>query len=239
MFGADKKHILFCPLEKWHPLHLANEKPRFTFASYSYTSQTDGYVNFPADLHVDLGETQGLGHSLYLLCRLIAEHHSGYDFLSLFNGDVLFDFASINRMYRIADALNLNWYQPALSHSSFYSHDFTLTQPGLTLHKVQFCELMCFTIPMQIVQSIANHNLYSLSGWGMDWHLIPYLLSKANITGDLTPYVIDACQVDHLKELEDGRNKVYSNGLTAYEELKHLERAISTLATQNENQCTP
>lgn len=230
MFCSSRRHIVFQPVEKWSPMFLRDCDPSFRFVSYSYASDTEKrFSYFDSDEHFELGDTEGLGHTFFLLCKLAASKKLDFDMVTIINGDVMYKFSDLEAMFHYADRLALNWFQPALSIDSYFSHDFTLVQPGRLSHAGVFVELMCFTLPMAAIKFIAELGIYSQSGWGMDWHLIPYSLKQVMPQANNAPTIIDLCQIAHLNPLEAGREKIYPNGLTAYEELQSLKASIEKL----------
>lgn len=204
--------------------------PTFRFFSYTYSSSCVSKVgHFQSDHHISLGNTLGLGHTFNKLCHFVAQNVTDIDMVTFVNGDVMYRFSDMVAMHHLADRLLFNWYQPSLSLDSFFSHDFTLVQPGRLFHSSEFIELMCFTLPYSVVCFIASLDIYSLSGWGMDWHVIPHAFEMVTPAGNNTPTVFDMCQIGHLKRLEEGREKVYQNGLTAYQELQVIKNQVAQL----------
>jgi hypothetical protein len=75
--------------------------------------------------------------------RLYPELLRSYEFIGLFDDDLIASQEDIERLFRVGRAHNLDLFQPALSWDSHFSYAATLAQKGYRLRFTNAVEMMC------------------------------------------------------------------------------------------------
>jgi len=129
-----------------------------------------------------------------------------YDYVALFDDDLLIDAEGISRLFEIAAAHDLKIAQPALTLGSHFTYGALLQHRGFLLRYVTYIEMMCPIFRTDILRTIAP--LYDMgyeSGIDLIW---------CNLVHE-TPRdfaVIDAVPVEHTRPVGTGKA---ANGFVA------------------------
>lgn len=211
-----KRNLVVIPQENFGMFIDANVENEFDLVTYSYNGfESIQDYTYPLEryLHIKL-ITEFWGESFFNLCLKLVK--LDFDHVLFLNGDIKISVSTINKLFEVASKDELDFFQASLSHCSFYSHDFLLNNPFKKIEKVPFVEVMMPGLSKKVVAEIVNLNLYSISGWGMDFCLFPYIEKKIKAHGQ---YCIHECIATHTKPVES-HNMKFSNGKSANEELE-------------------
>lgn len=139
-----------------------------------------------------------------------------YAYIGIFDDDVLIRISDINRTVSVGEASNFASFQPSLARSSYIAHDFTVNQPLSTARQVSWVEIMIPIIKTNLFLAATPFLSSNISSWGIDCYVLPMLAITENISG--CHAVVDVGIATHLRRLRSDK-KIYSNGLTARQEL--------------------
>lgn len=128
-----------------------------------------------------------------------------YDYVALFDDDLLIDSIALDKMFDIARTYDLKIAQPALTPDSFFSYAALLHHPGFLLRYVTYIEMMCPVFRADILERIAP--LFEMgyeSGIDLIWCNL--------VTETARDFaVIDAVTVKHTRRVGVGKA---ANGFT-------------------------
>ncbi len=102
--------------------------------------------------------------------RANAELISRYDYVALFDDDLIISAADMKRLFDIAAEYQLKISQPALSHDSYFTFAALLHDPAFRLRYVNYIEMMCPVFRADVLAEIKP--LYELgfeSGIDLIW----------------------------------------------------------------------
>lgn len=218
-----KRAIVVSPDKVAGLLLLPDSDPNFDLITFSYDGSdlgTDLMNNLKSVQHFAFLSEQW-GQSFLKLCHLVS---SKYDVVCFMNSDLYVSISNMNNFFDIVDLYNLDFSQPSLSINSYHSHEHTLNIPGGGIKEVPFIEIMMPCLSSQVINEICRINLTTISGWGLDVYLFPYIQRKLKLK---QPAVIHDCVVTHCKPVSS--NYIYSDGLTAHEQMVFLRDAIKNL----------
>jgi len=197
--------------------------PEFTVISYSYDESSSlSFIDpmFHAQ-HLALNSV-ALGDSFNQLIKRIK--FDPYELVGFLSEDVATNVSDINKLFKIAKKRNLTLFQPSLSYQSYSSHSFTLyNSKYFSPRESPWVEFIFPFFSSKILEEIAKYPTYSVSAWGVDSILLPFLNKKIH---NSKPYIIDQIQVTHLDPIKSG-NKVYPSGFTAMDEEFNIFKLIS------------
>jgi hypothetical protein len=146
--------------------------------------------------------------------RLVLEITDDYDSVAFICDDVLVSSSQVNTLLTIGQAHGLDWWSPAYSHCSFFSHYFMLSQPGRMIRSVDFLEWNCVLFSRKALLALQSGLRGSISGWGYDEYLVPHLLREAGATRFA---LVDSVVVRHCRPITS-HHRTFSNNLTAKDE---------------------
>ena len=197
--------------------------PEFAIISYSYDkSPSLSFIDPMFHVHHYALTSFALGDSFYQLIKRI--RLDSYDLVGFLSEDVSTNVSDINKLFKIAKKRSLTLFQPSLSYQSYSSHLFTLNNRHYSSPRE--CPWVEFIFPFfssEILQEIAMYPIYSVSSWGVDSILLPFLNTKIH---NSKPYIIDQVQVTHLDPIKSG-NKPYPSGVSAMDEEFNTFKLIS------------
>jgi hypothetical protein len=218
-----KRALIVNPDAEFGSLLYKDANPDFELITFSYANK-DLNLDLLNGLHPHAHykfESEFWGESFFRLCNLI---NGKYDVVCFFNSDLYVGVSSLNHFFEMVDFYNLDFSQPSLSWNSYISHEHTKHIPGAGVVEASFIEIMMPCLSAAVISEIVNLKLYTISGWGLDCFLFPYIQRKLNL---LPPAIIHTCQVCHSKPISS--NIIYSNGLSAYAEMINLGDRIKSL----------
>lgn len=226
-----RRHCLVLPQESHVSLINFDKELTCDLITYSYRNEPRcaARVAHPVAEHLAF-KSEFFGESLNILSKQLSDQDltRKYDQFLILNGDLMCTSSAINRLLSLADEHALEWFQPSLTRNSFYSHAFTL-QDRVVGHKPyryeSFCEVMCFSCPNRIIDLISEIPTLSISGWGIDKYLIPYLLLKGYPGRRIRAAIVDEVAVTHINPVSSNA-RVFSSGLTAAQEMAEIRRMI-------------
>jgi len=198
-------------------------EPDFDLITFSYDgSQLDPLLmNSLVSKDHYAFQSEMWGQSFHTLCGLIG---GKYDVVCFMNSDLYVGVSSLNNFFELFDLFELDFAQPSLSANSYISHNHTLNVSTSTVLEVQFIEIMMPCLSSKVINEINRIGMTTISGWGLDCYLFPYIQKKLNLR---PPAVIHACQVMHIKPVSS--NILYSDGLTAQEQANKLRDLLNAL----------
>jgi len=226
-----RRHCLVLPQESHVSLITFDKELKCDLVTYSYRGEPRCVkrIAHPVTEHFTF-KSEFFGESLHILTKQLSilGLTKKYDQFLILNGDLMCTSSAINRLLALADEHSLEWFQPSLTRNSFYSHGFTL-QSGIDRHRPyryeSFCEVMCFSCPGIILDLISELPVLSISGWGIDNYLIPYLFLKGYPERRIRAAIIDEVAVTHINPVSSNA-RVFSSGLTARQEMAEIRRMI-------------
>jgi hypothetical protein len=127
------------------------------------------------------------------LLREHAEVVGAYDYVALFDDDILADAATLSRMFALAAQHELKICQPALTHRSYFTFAAVLRHRGLRLRYVNFVEMMCPVFAIETLR--ARQPLFELgyeSGIDLVW-------CNLGTPGPRDFAILDAAAVEHTR----------------------------------------
>jgi hypothetical protein len=231
-FNIEKKararKLVVIPIESFGSLILEDVPPSFDLITYSYTGDSEVvassyFENIKAINHLSF-KTEFFGQSLKHLVDNIAKE-ACYDLIMFLSGDVMISVSSINACLFIADKHGLDVYQPSLSLDSFYSHKHLLNKPGLILEEVIFTESMMLGLSMRALNAIKDENQFPISSYGIDTHLLPYIIKKRNW---INPCVVHMSIARHCRPVNSSE-MTFSNGKSAMSEMREMAQRYPML----------
>jgi hypothetical protein len=215
-----RRAVIYTPLSDMGSLIYNDAKANFDFFTFSYEdSDIDiskmGGANIAQHFKF---KSEFWGESFLKLCNLI---NNRYDVVLFMNSDLYVSISELNKFFDINDLFMLDFSQPSLSFNSYYSHVHTMNIPGAGVVEVPFIEIMMPCLSTVVINEICRIGLTTISGWGIDNLLFPYIKDKLNLKN---PAVIHDCSVLHVKPVESSRQ--YSDGLTAIEQMNKLREHL-------------
>lgn len=161
------------------------------------------------------------GESFLKLCNLVNHR---YEVVCFMNSDIYVSVSSLNKFFEINDLFALDFSQPSLSLNSHYSHLHSRHIPGGGVIDVPFIEIMMPCLSANVINEICRIGVTTISGWGLDVALFPYIKNKLNLKN---PAVIHDCTVIHIKPIESFR--IYSDGLNPNEQMDYLKKYLDSV----------
>jgi hypothetical protein len=118
-----------------------------------------------------------------------------YDYVALFDDDLIIDSAAVSRLFDIVAELDLKIAQPALSLKSYFSYACLLRHPGFKARYLNYVEMMCPVFRRDVLERVAP--VFALgyeSGIDLIW---------CNLVGrgERDFAVIDAVTIDHVRPI--------------------------------------
>lgn len=212
-----RRAVIVSPMPEMGVLIYNDGKPDFDIFTYAYDESELDYSKMnglnPIDHYKFVSEFWG--ESFLKLCKFI---NNRYEVVCFMNSDLFVTVTSLNKFFEINDLFSLDFSQPSLSDNSYYSHLHTKNIPGGGVVEVPFIEIMMPCLSNTVINEICKINKTTISGWGLDVYLFDYIRKKLTLT---KPAVIHDCEVVHIKPIES--NRIFSDGLSAYEQMKELE----------------
>ena len=165
--------------------------------------------------------TEFKGHLLRELYAYLKDNDS-YQYIGIIDDDIRIKISDINQLLSIAEANQLDSFQPSLTHDSDHSFQFNLHQAGVELLSVPWVEIMCPFYRKELFDACYPLCEDNITSYGIDKYAVPFYQQLLNMKSTA---VIHAVQITHLKVVTDG-DKRFSNGLTARQEGERLRKAI-------------
>jgi hypothetical protein len=154
------------------------------------------------------------------LHNLICQHRAEilqYDYVWLPDDDLAADKKTVNRMFDLCSALQLELAQPALSEGSYFSHPITLANNSFLMRYTNFVEIMAPVFSRAFLQRCVASFNENASGHGLDY-LWPTWTSGPYHAG-----ILDACPVRHTRPLGGPLYEtIAAQGKTAAQDLPKL-----------------
>ncbi|MEY5002544.1 MAG: hypothetical protein RL678_353 [Pseudomonadota bacterium] len=216
--------LVVSPFVKWGELIQEDARREFDLIFYSYEElplthyqrtkiEPDGFLSFRSEF---FGES---------IVKIYRELYSKYEVIMIVNSDVYCEVSTINTMFNLGDLYGLDFFQPAHSPNGYISHPHLVRQNILDVREVSHIEIVAFALSKKAIEHVLELGIYSISGWGMDNILFPYIQQKYGLKKSA---VIDCCTIFHLKENESGSMR-FSNSLTAAEEMELIAGIVEKL----------
>ncbi len=124
-----------------------------------------------------------------------------YDYIWLPDDDLLTDCSTINELFTLSSAFNAKISAPALSKTSFYSHEITLQNDSFFARATSFIEIMMPCLRRDVLDICLPSIGTSKSGygWGLDF-LWPNMLNYDGLI------IFDQLTVEHTRPIGATRN---------------------------------
>jgi hypothetical protein len=218
-----RRALILAPDPQFGLLISRDVEPNFDLITFSYDSSplNPELLNGISSLEHFSFQSEFWGESFLNLCKLIVDR---YDVVCFMNSDIYAQVNHLNRFFDINDIFRLDFSQPALSRSSFYSHEFTLFNPLQSVVMCPFVEIMMPCLSNAVIREIVKINLTTISGWGIDIHLFPFIQRRLGLR---PPAIVHECVVIHCKPVES--NRIYSDGLSASQQASKLQLQLNYL----------
>lgn len=145
--------------------HAADRRFDVLLSAYSKSVMDPGLPGVTVEYRP---ETKVAGYAAVFAAH--ADLIARYDYVALFDDDLLIDSAEIMRMFEIASSQNLKIAQPALTHDSHFTFGALLRDQAFRLRYVNYIEMMCPIFRADVFQAIKP--LFSLgyeSGIDLIW----------------------------------------------------------------------
>ncbi|MFM8710340.1 MAG: hypothetical protein ACKOC7_03600, partial [Sphingomonadales bacterium] len=158
-----------------------------------------------------------------LLLRLqAATAPLSYRYIGILDDDQQISVAAINRLLQVASELKADTFQPSVDPASYYSHRRFLQKQGALPEAVGWIEIMSPFLRKAIFDLAAPFYPQSISSYGIDRCVYPYLQRKHNMD---RCFLVHEVAVRHLKPVTSGL-KLLSNGLDPLQEYERLRSDI-------------
>ena len=165
--------------------------------------------------------TEGKGQIIFAIASITSHKKGGY--VGIFGDDILIRVSDINRAIKIARKKSFASFQPSLSKSSDYNFNFTTTNYKRTIfptfHRyriVPWIDIMMSIMKSELLTSSIPFLRNNITASGLERYVFPMVSITYGISGKHA--VIDAAIATRLRGMGTDE-KIYSNGMTAYEEL--------------------
>ncbi len=213
--------VVVCWDGKSAPLQAVNfdHDPRFDLLAFDYSGRSTG-TEIPNIGRLLSRRTEGKGQVCQEVVAYLQACGRSYDYVGIIDDDIIIKISDINHMLHIARLLNLDAFQPSLSHDSASSHNLTRHRENIILHWVPWIEIMTPFYRVPLFMAGAPFYGHSWSSWGIDCFVMPMVQKITNMT---RAAVINAVMASHMRPLSGG-GKVQSNGLTALQEMAQICR---------------
>ena len=201
-----------------------DKKPEFDIVVFDYGS------NVPYDQYYDIKfdvNTECKGDLFVQGIDTILNTYGKFDRMCFFDDDIVIKISMIETLFELAKDHKLDLFQPSLSHDSYYSHKFTLTQ-GKGMRNIDWVEVMMpgfsyeFTTKLHEQLKILDLKYNIKSGWGIDKYTFPHILNSM----DGTCMISDDIVASHINPVAS-KNRIFSNGKNAHQELELIKRHYS------------
>ena len=108
---------------------------------------------------------------------------SQYEYIGLYDDDVIIDYCSMNSSFDFAKEKNFKAFQISLAAGSESSYKCTQNMPGVVYTNTNFIEVMCPVFHrdtlVKVMELINKYDIYT--GWGLDYVLSEWLGSHVNV----------------------------------------------------------
>lgn len=196
--------------------------PEFTILLFNYSGNAEvpklpqgkSYVHY---LSI---KTEFKGSMLVELSKWAKPH--AYRYIGIMDDDQQISCSGINTVLGMAHQHQFDAFHPSVSQGSFLSHARFLQQKNQDWEHVDWIEIMSPFLRKEVFESGAPFYKLSISSYGIDCFVFPFLLRKLNFS---KPALVHAVSVKHLKPVTDGSRK-FSNGLDARQEGELVRTAI-------------
>lgn len=216
--------VVVSPFVKWGELIQEDVRRDFDLIFYSYEGhpvtcyqqtkmEPDGFLSFSSEF---FGES---------IVKIYSELYPKYDVVMIVNSDVYCEVSTLNKLLNLGDLYSLDFFQPAHSPNGFVAHPHLVRQLSEDIREVPHIEIVAFALSKKAIQRVLELGIYSVSGWGMDTILFPYIQQRYGLRKSV---VIDSCTIIHMKENESGSMR-FSNTLSAAEEMMVISRLVENL----------
>jgi hypothetical protein len=112
---------------------------------------------------------------------------SQYEYIGLYDDDVILDYCSMNSSFELAKQKNFKAFQISLAAGSESSYPCTQNMPGVEYTDTNFIEVMCPVFRKdalnKVMELINKYDIYT--GWGLDYVLSEWLDSYMNVIHDV------------------------------------------------------
>ena len=153
------------------------------------------------------------GHKWPTLSRLLPQLPA-YRYYAFIDEDIDVSVDTLNKLFQVGDLLNLSLYQPALSHRSHYSHEFSRADPTQFVRPTTFVEIMIPFFSHDALLKCAPTFTLSELGWGLEYLWNEILKSEGMA-------IIDRLTVTHIRPVQSNRWK-NQRGETAEQECARM-----------------
>ena len=153
------------------------------------------------------------GHKWQVLARLVPKLPP-YRYYAFIDEDIDVSVETLNGLFQIGELLNLTLYQPALTHRSHYSHEFSRVNPETFVRPTTFVEIMVPFFSYDALMKCLPTFTFSELGWGLEYLWNEILRSKGMA-------IIDRFPVTHIRPVQSARWK-NQRGETAEQECARM-----------------
>lgn len=219
--GIKERDLVLISWDGKSPLHqfvLFDAVPAFDLLTFDYSGSAVKPPPIAANHFFMSERTECKGHIYQAASRFLDQSDVNYRFIGLIDDDIVLKLSDINFLLHIAARFGLHSVAPALTHDSFFTYRHTLRQQERLFHPVPWVEVMMPFYRVDLFRMAAPFFRHSISSWGLDVFVMPMFQKFANMERTA---VIDAVAATHMRTIQSG-GKVYSNGLTAIEEMEKL-----------------
>lgn len=218
-----KNNIVFIPFNSEINI-IFDKEPSFTVVVSAYNSQIRrDELPISCDYFLSV-RSECKGDLVYAQLCFIKEMNLDFDYVAMYDDDIVIRISEIEEMFRLAKSLNLDLFSPSLSVDSIYTWKFMVSQQmasGYVGRNTEWIEIMMphfskrFFVEFKrhLDMLFAKNSLHS--GYGMDNIIFPLIVRE--FIG-FSCAIIDSVIAKHLRPISSDR-RVFSNGKTAVEEV--------------------
>ena len=197
-------------------------EPAFSILLFNYSGiyETPSFVDDKIFHQMITSRTEFKGEVLASLAINLSDFE--YDYLGVLDDDQEIKISGINQMLFEAKSIDADLFQPSITKDSYYSHKRFLNNGTNKPEAVDWVEIMSPFIKKQLFESGISFYNESISSYGIDMYLFPYLQRKL---GMKKTFLMHSVTIKHNKPVTDGSRR-FSNGLDARQEGELLRRQI-------------
>jgi hypothetical protein len=220
-YTAGERDLVLISWDGQSPLHqfvMFDAVPGFDILTFDYSGSASTPLPVCENHFFLSRKTECKGQIYDIAAQFLERSDESYRFVGLIDDDIVIKLSDINFLLHVAGSLGLHSVAPSLTHDSFFTYRHTLRQHKRLFHPVPWVEVMMPFYRVDLFRAAAPFFRHSISSWGFDVFVMPMFqkLTKMERTA-----IIDAVSATHMRPIQSG-GRVYSNGLTAIEEMEKL-----------------
>ena len=204
--------------------------PAFETVIFNYSGNANTPRNPALYSHIISAKTECKGEIFARVTEYLRDAAVRCTYVALFDDDLSVRVSDINRALEIADENQFDSFAMSVAPGSYFSQKRFNQQAGKTFRRLPWVEVMMPFYRQAIFEAGYEFYCTSISSYGIDQYLMPYLHRVLGMDNVAT---IDAVSAKHLRPVTSD-DKVFANGLTAHQERAVMRRkCLDTIAQRH------